>query len=106
MEFLDSWGIVKSSFLGKYMSIEFGYDPTKMNSIPADGTWQHGSLHWDGGSDSRDFLADFLFKGIIAENSIFGEIPARDAWTPFKLAFDANWQIWWNNALRKQGLIV
>ena len=109
-EFALAWNKISEITLGKTTSIEFGYDPESMESIPADGTWQHGSYHWDGGTDSRDFLADFIFKGVAEYdsdglNSIFGEIPARDAWTPFKAQFDASWETWWLTALKHQGLI-
>jgi len=102
MEFLDSWGKIKSVITMKTVTMEFGYIPEKMNSNPI--SFQHGSKFWDGGEDSRDFLADFIFKGVTADKSLFGEIPARDAWTPFKAEFDANWTMWWKTALAKQGL--
>lgn len=104
-EFALAWNKISETTIGKTTSIEFGYDPESMESIPTDGTWKHGSYHWDGGTDSRDFLADFLFKGIEAEHSMFGEIPIRDAWTPFKAQFDASWETWWLTALKQQGLI-
>ena len=109
-EFLDSWSVIERQLLGKRVMIEFGYNPVgddgkedRMESIPDE--WKHGSNYWSGGTDSRAVLADFIFKGVTETHSLWGELPARDAWTPFKAEFDSKWSGWWLMALKTRGLI-
>ena len=77
----------------------FYYDASKITTFNPD-LYQHASPY----GIAAEGLADIVFNGLSAEHSMFGEIPARNAWGQMIEKITPKINIWFQEALNNLGV--